>query len=402
MSELRLYLRRDSLRDGNECAWVLRGDDDRVAGAGSGLDKLPRARRCHLVLAADLVNLVPASLPNLPIHKLQGLLPGAAEAHALSEAEQLHVAWLGLDPHGTSWLAVVDKAWLTASLNALKARGLVIAAVLPESLLLPVGSDAWSVLRHEDGAVIRQGPWQGHAVDAGDPPASLNLAGPLPGRLDVYQGSALHPVDVAGWQAVLGLPVHDLGTWSWREAGWPAGPDLLQGTLAPRRGRPDWQALARSLASGLALLVLIQVVGLAVDWGLLAREEDRLRSELHGLAERALPAHASIVDPAWQVAERLRAMQAAEGGIESGFLVLLSRVGSTWPAGMGAPRQVEYRDGTAILHFDAATPAAGLEEFKAGLSKAGLVVAATPGADGQALSVREGGVPAGTGGRHGN
>ncbi|NTV96927.1 MAG: hypothetical protein HGA75_16200, partial [Thiobacillus sp.] len=80
MSELRLYLRRDSLRDGNECAWVRLDGDGRVAASGSDLAALPEARRCHLVLAADLVNLVPAELPDLPPHKLQGLLPGAAEA----------------------------------------------------------------------------------------------------------------------------------------------------------------------------------------------------------------------------------------------------------------------------------------------------------------------------------
>lgn len=398
MSELRLYLRRDSLRDGNECAWVRLADDGRVAASGTDLDALPEARRCHLVLAADLVNLVPVGLPDLPPHKLQGLLPAAAEAHALAEAEQLQVAWLGRDDAGHSWLAVVDKTWLQGILKNLKERGLAVDAALPESLLLPIEAGAWSLLRQADGSVLRSGPWQAHALDGGEPPAGLRLAGPLPARLDVYQGSALHGVEAERWQAELGLPVRDMGAWSWREAAWPAGPDLLQGALRPRHGRLDWPAMARTLAWGLALLAGIQLAGAIVDWTLLAREQARLQADMRNLAERALPAHSAIVDPAWQVGEQLKALHAAEGEGEGGFLTLLSRIGTAWPTGIGTPKQVEYRDGTVTLHFDPASPATGLESLQAALAQAGLQVAGS----GSTLTVREGNVPVMAGGRHGN
>lgn len=390
MSELRLYLRRDSLREGNDCTWVRLDGDGRVAASGSGLERLPEARRCRLVLASDLVNVLPATLPELPPHRLQAMLPAAAEAHTLTEAEQLHVAWLGRDPAGTSWLAVLDKAWLRHSLKVLRERGVEADAALPESLLLPMRADAWSVLRHEDGAVLRIGAVQAYALDRGEPPAALGLAGPLPGELDVYQGSALKQLDAERWQAALGLPVHDRGAWSWRTAAWPAGPNLLQGALQPRRGRMDWPALARGLAGGLALLAAIQCAGVAADWALLVREQARLQADMRDQAERALPAHAAIVDPAWQVAERLKAMHAGQGGGEGGFLALLARVGTVWPAGVATPRQVEYRAGGLTLRFDPAPPEAALAGLREGLVGAGLAVdAASPGG-GRTLVIREG------------
>ena len=63
MSELRLFARRNSLRDNNDCLWAVRHDDGRVIASGTTLDQLPPVTRCHLVLPADLVTVLPVRLP---------------------------------------------------------------------------------------------------------------------------------------------------------------------------------------------------------------------------------------------------------------------------------------------------------------------------------------------------
>jgi len=167
MSELRIFLRRDVPVD--DCAWVLRDANGAVSASGSGLNDLPAARQRHLVLAADLVNTLPAALPDLSPRRLAPLLAAAAEADTLDEAEKLHVAWLGRDAAGLSWLAVLDRAWLTQTLAALREKSVEVDAALPETLLLPLAPDTWSVLWQEDGAVVRYAELRGLALDRRHP-----------------------------------------------------------------------------------------------------------------------------------------------------------------------------------------------------------------------------------------
>lgn len=386
MTELRLYLRRDSLREDKECVWVLRHPDGHTIASGKDLENLPKAGHYRLVLAADLVTLMPASLPDLPARRLRPLLAAAAEAYSLSEAEQLQVAWLGRDEQSRSWLACIDKTWLNRSLAALNERGVRVDAALPETLLLPVTEGGWSVLWQENGGFVRFGHGSGAVLDRDEPPAALYLAlsakiqpaGQLPKLIRVFRGNAMQAVDTTQWQATLGVPVLTAGPWSWREAAWPEGLDLLQGSEHSRRGRIDVRGLFKSLLWGLPLLAGIQFAGAAVDWGLLNQEQHRLQSEMRVMAERALPAHAAVVDPAWQVGERLRTLRAAQGEGSQGFLSQLDRIGSGWPAG-GAPtlRAVEYRDGATSLHLSLADEASAqpwLQSLESALTGKGMQV----------------------------
>ncbi len=369
MSELRIFPRRDSPPE--EWPWVLR--DGAVAGSGKGIENLPRAARRHLVLASDLVNTVPADLPDLAPRKLAPLLGSAAEAHALDDAENLHVAWLGRDGGGGAWLAIIDRTWLQRTLAILRTQGVEVDAALPESLLLPTQADTWSVLWQQDGALARLGSSRGLALDQEQPPAGLRLAlaEAAPARIRVYRGNALHPADLSIWGADLGVAVEDAGPWSWREAVWPDQLNLLQGAFQPRHHHLDWPGLGRRLAWGLALLAGIQFLGTTLDWLLLVRERQMVQAEMQDLAARALPAHAAIVDPAWQVSERLRAVQAARGEGDGGVPGLLGRVGQAWPEGVAPAQVVDYREQGLTLTL-ATPPGDWLAGFQTRLAAVGL------------------------------
>lgn len=380
MKELRLYLRRDGLRGNDDCSWVLRGKEGRILASGSGSAGLPAADTCHLVLAGDLVGVVPAHLPELSGRKLAPLLSAAAEAHALGDAEQLHTALLERNALGPDWLAVIDPAWLDTTLTRLAASGLKVDAALPEYLLLPLEAGSWSLLRHEEGTLLRASAGFGLALDQGDPPAGLRLALdraaemrlPVPQRLCLYQGNAVHPADGARWSAAVGIDVDLRGQWSWRDAPWPRLANLLSGRFAPRHDRFDARGLARPLWLGALLLVSIQGLAMTADWLRLSQEERSLRAEMVEAAARVLPAGARIVDPAWQVAEWVKSAQAMQGGASAGMIDLMAGVGKARPSGgLAELREVRYEMDRLVIEFSRAE-ADWLDRYVANLHSQGL------------------------------
>lgn len=393
MSELRLYLCRDSLLEGNDCAWSLLDDAGQLRGSGARLEDLPRAQHCRLVLAGDLVLTVKTRLPDLPERRLAPLLPAAVEAATLVEADTIHAVLMERVADAESTLAVLEEAWLRRVLDTLAGLGLYPDCALPDYLLLPWNEGEWSIGWRGAETVARLGSVEGMSLDDGEPPIGLTLAlaqRSLPSLVKVFQGANMGVPDWQRWREVLGTAVETAGPWDWRTCPWPDLPDLLQGKHSPGRSRMDWTRLARPLAWGALLLAGIQVVGMALDWGLLARESAGIRQEMRDLAERALPAHAAVVDPAWQVTEQLQNLRAAAGKPSPDALVgLLGRFGQVWPA-VGAPRikALTFEAGTLSVSLAEAN-AEWLDELKVAAPSRGLEITSEEDKDkGVRLSVR--------------
>jgi general secretion pathway protein L len=335
MSEIRLYLRRDSLLEGTDCAWSLLDDAGQLRGSGAHLEDLPRAQHCRLVLAGDLVLTVKTPLPDLPERRLAPLLPAAVEAVTLVEADTIHVVMMARGMDNEAILAVLEEAWLRRILDKLAELGLYPDCALPDYLLLPWNEGDWSIGWRGVETVARFGSVEGMSLDDGEPPIGLTLAlaqRSRPQQMKVFQGGNMGVPDWERWREVLGTRVETAGPWDWRTCPWPDLPDLLQGKHSPGRSRMDWTRLARPLAWGALLLAGIQLAGMTLDWGLLARESANIRQEMHDLAERALPAHAAVVDPPWQVTEQIQTLRSASGNPSPDALVgLLGRLGQIWP-----------------------------------------------------------------------
>jgi hypothetical protein len=119
--------------------------------------------------------------------------------------------------------------------------------------------------------------------------------------------------------------------------------------------------------AGLAVLAGLQVIGMALDWAMQSSEQAGIRQETRALALKALPAHAAVVDPAWQVREQLMELRAtAAGGNQAdSFLALIGRLGQSWPATGGATlKAVNYRANELELSFTAVQES-WLEQLKA-------------------------------------
>lgn len=386
MSELRLYLQRDSLHDGKACAWAVLGRDGRVERGGASLADAPTNLPCRLVLAAELVNAIETDLPRLPERKLAPLLASAVESRALEEAESLHAVLAGRTAEGRALCWVVSAPWLDRALSRLSGFGLYPAAALPEYMLLPLQPGEWSVAVNEEGALARFDALRGLALDDGDPPVGLQLAVARhgrPERIRLLRGNRLNAPDFAAWQSSLSIEVVDGGRWDWRAAPWPDAAPLLSGRFSSRKASLDLRAVLRPLLVGGLVLALIHVVGLSVEWLQLERERRALLAEQYDLARRVLPEGAAIVQPAWQVAQRLARLQAASGvGDRDSMPALMSLTGHAWPQLPGAGlKSVLYADGQLTLTLAERQPA-WLDRFGASLATLGLGMAEEAGPDG--------------------
>jgi general secretion pathway protein L len=378
MSELRLYLRRDSFLEGTDCAWALLDDKGQLQSSGNQLVDLPRSRRCHLVLASDLVLTLKAPLPDLPERRLAPLLPAAAEAATLVEADTLHAVVMDRTKDGLATLAVLEDAWLSRILSRLAGLGLHPEHALPEYLLLPWTEGSWSVCWRSSNLLARFAKCEGMSLDDGEPPVGLILALAQRGRPEtvrVYLDENAGSPDWGRWRAALAATVEAAGPWEWRTVPWPELPSLLQGKHSPGLKRMDWTRLARPVAWGAVSLAAIQLVGLTLDWSMLARENANIQQEQHVLAEKTLPANSAIVDPPWQVAERLHGMQTAAGNPSPNSLVgMLGRLSRAWPQlGDIHVRTLSY-EGGALIASIAEADTAWLDQLRTAAAAQGLTV----------------------------
>ncbi|MGA7179378.1 MAG: type II secretion system protein GspL [Thiobacillaceae bacterium] len=378
MSELRLYLRRDTFVEGTDCAWALLDDKGHLQSSGNQLVDLPRSRHCHLVLASDLVLTLKTPLPDLPERRLAPLLPAAAEAATLVEADTIHAVIMDHPGDGDATLAVVEEAWLTRILSKLAGLGLHPDSALPEYLLLPWTEDGWSVGWRSNNSVARFSKSEGMSLDDGEPPVGLILAlaqRKRPAAIKVYLGETAGSPDWKRWSNALEIAVEAAGPWDWHTVPWPELPGLLQGKHAPGLKRLDWTRLARPVVWGAVSLAAIQLAGLTLDWALLARENTDIKQEMHVLAERALPASSAIVDPPWQVRERLQNMQTAIGNPAPNALVgLIGRLSQAWPKLGNTQVQTLSYEGDALNVSIAEADAAWLDQLKAAATAQGLTV----------------------------
>jgi len=136
------------------------------------------------------------------------------------------------------------------------------------------------------------------------------------------------------------------------------------------------------VAWGAVSLAVIQLVGLNLDWAMLARENSSIQREQRVLAERALPANSAIVDPPWQVAERLRTLQTVSGATSPNSVVgLLGRLSQAWPQlGNIRIRTLIYEGGALSASIDAVDNA-WLEQLKTAAEAQGLTVSSQDESD---------------------
>src|SRR6478609_9748439 len=122
----------------------------------SPLGDAPRTEDVEAVLPAERVLFARLKLPRVNPATIRELLPYAVEDRLLADPTHIHAVAGARNSHGETVVAVVDRDWLQAMLDALARAGLRPTSAWSESALLAGGHRDWQLV---------WGPRRGMLVD---------------------------------------------------------------------------------------------------------------------------------------------------------------------------------------------------------------------------------------------
>ncbi len=378
-----------ALRASDEFAFALSPDGLAIASQGAcAAALLPRADSVALVLADSDVSWHRITLPKAPPAKLRAALSGVLEEALLDDADSVHLALAPLPVAGQpTWVAAVDRPWLSTELAALEKAGVFVDRVLPTSwpddppsvhFAQAEGADVGTLAlswAHADGVVALR-------VQGGF--ARSLLPQPLP---DGARLSAT-PAAAAAAEQWLDAPVAVVSPaerslqatrslWNLRQfdlARRSKGLRAMRDALRSLRS-PAW----RPLRYGVVALVVTQVIGLnAWAWHLRSTLEARRAAQV-ALLQTTFPQVRAVLDAPLQMRREVATLRAAAGKPdESDLEPLLQAAAAVWPADLAAVESVRFEPGRLTLAASS-WDAAQIEQFRAQLRPQGLQVEAADG-----------------------
>ncbi|MBC7499025.1 MAG: general secretion pathway protein GspL [Herminiimonas sp.] len=326
-----------------------------------------KSQRVVLLLAASDVTLLRLKMPPLSGARLKAALPNMVEDQLMSDPSECVVV-AGDLADGLRTVAVVQRGWLEILVQTMLSFGTGNVAAIPSQLCLPLqpGSAVAAVSAFENGLdltlrlseqeglglpVMPEQPGSG-ASDAVQTLCAIVPAAPI--VLYVPQASVL-----AYQQAVAELlPLEQRVTvyadnWSrWIDGARHATLNVAAGLGAGSGGGPDWRRWRWPLMLAGAVL-LVNIVGLNVEWLRMKREAAALRTTMLQIYKAAYPKDTVIVDPVAQMRQKIATAQRAAGqAAPDDFAALAATFGETWAvvgqnsSGRKTPgiAAIDYRD----------------------------------------------------------
>jgi general secretion pathway protein L len=343
-----------------------------VAALSELSEPAARAQRVVLLLAASDVTLLRVKVPPLSATRLKAALPNLIEDQLMSDpAECVVVA--GDSVGGLRTVAVVHRGWLELLNKTLLALGARRIAALPSQLCLPYQPDMVSAAVIEQGAeidvTVRMAEQDGIGLGiVADQPASAafdviqSLVAVVPqapitlyvpqSRVRDYQES-LHTAAHAEPALEQRITLHADNWPRWIAGADKAAIDLMSGIGASGGSAAvDWRPWRWPLALA-AVLLLINAVGLNVDWLRMKREADALRMGMVQTYKNAFPKETVIIDPVAQMRQKAAAAQRESGQVApDDFIALAAAFGeASTAAAPGALPVVslEYHDRSLLV-----------------------------------------------------
>jgi len=371
-----------------EYAYALSPDGLALTSQGRcAIALLPKATGAVAVLSDADVSWHRINLPKAPAARLPAALVGVLEEALLEEAAGVHIA---VAPDATAgeptWVAAVDRAWLTSELATLEKAHVFIDRVVPMSWpdepptghfaeLGDASQGATLTWAHTDG--VAQISLQGSL-------ARSLLPTPLP---EGARWSAT-PATAAAAERWLGVPVT---VTDWPQRALQASRslwNLRQFALARKnRGtralRDVWRQFLnpawRPMRYGLVALVAVQILGLNL-WAAHERHaiEDK-RQAMVKLLQSAHPQVRGVLDAPLQMQRETDTLRAAAGKPgETDLEPMLQAAASAWPGDRPAVDGLSYEPGKLTLSAAGWDPSQ-IEQFRNQLQPRGWKVEAVNG-----------------------
>jgi general secretion pathway protein L len=373
-----------------EFDYVLSVDGQRVAEHGRATPAgLPRAAQVVVVLRPGDVAFQRVAIPKAPAAKLRAALTGMMEEALLEDEDEVHLALAPDAKAGAEhWVAVVNKPWLRAQLDALEFGNVALDRAVP----------SWWPDQGVAGHTFREGGPDEPAQLAWRDDAGV-LCVPLASPISRALLTALPEDTVVRWTATpetaldasefVGMPVASVTDEEQALRAARSGWNLLQFELAPqRRGVKLVRDIATRFAFdpawrvtrlGLSALVVVTLLGLNIR---AFQENHRIAAKKAALTTtvaETFPNLKTIYEPAAQAQKEIDTLRAAAGHPGDGDIeTLLQAAESAWPQSHSPIDNLKFEPGRLTLPGNGWSPPE-IERFTTQLRAANVDVQSNSG-----------------------
>lgn len=319
-----LYIRHPARAQGEGalCRFAQALDNGAIGQQGEGLlrnlgDLVAASRRVVLVLAASDVTLLAVQAPPLSGARLRAALPALVEEYVLGDPDDCVLVAGPALADGRRPVAVVQQAWLEPLVRTLLSMGARAVAAVPEQLCLPLQPGSVTAAIGNGELILRQSQYEGLglALD-GSAEVALQTARALAGEAPLVLYVAhdqLGEYRMLLAEAGPGVTLEGDDWAHWIAGAKGSGIDLVPGLGTAGVARRDWRRWRWPIRLAL-LAVLVNIVGLNVEWLRLKREADAVRQQVTQTFRSVYP-NQPVVDPVAQMRQNIARARAGSGQV---------------------------------------------------------------------------------------
>jgi general secretion pathway protein L len=352
-----LYIRHPARAEGEHalCRFAQVSDSGAIEQQGEGSlrnlgDLVGASRRVVLLLAGADVTLLSVQAPPLSGARLKAALPGLVEEHILGDPADCVLVAAPQQPDDSRPIAVTDRAWLENLVRSLLAQGARSVSAVPAQLCLPLQPGSVSAAVSGTELILREGLYQGFglALDA-NPAAVLQTARAFSGDapLVLYvPASQLGEYQALSLEAGPGI-TFEADDWAhWIAGSKSTSVDLVAGLGAAASPQRDWRRWRWPIALA-GLVVVVNLVGLNVDWLRLKREAGTIQQSMTQTFRSAYPNQTTILDPVAQMRQNISRARASTGEVSPDEFTYLAAAFGEAARNLGRQpgiASIEYRE----------------------------------------------------------
>jgi general secretion pathway protein L len=356
----------DSPVAADEFDYVLSVDGQRATEHGRAMpSELPRATQAVAVLRPGDVAFQRVDIPKAPTARLRAALTGVMEEALLEDEFDVHLALApGAKPGGSGWIAVTNRRWLRAQLEALEGGNVSVDRAVAS--WWPDEGAAGHVFREADEEP--QLAWRDdHGVLC--VPLASDIARAVVAALpaDTPVRWSATPETAAAASHFIGSPVAAVTDSEQALRAARSGWNLRQFDLVPqRRGVKQLREIAtrfvydpkwRVSRYGLIALVAVQLLGLNVRALQEHRAVEQKQAALVAKFKETFPTVKSVYDAPAQAQKEIDSLRAAAGHPGDGDIeTLLQAAESAWPQNHSPIENLRYEPGKLTLPATGWTP----------------------------------------------